>query len=45
MLSANKFNSPVSTQASLSQEHTDTLVFIGAFEAAQEYIKDNEASH
>lgn len=31
--------------AALSQGHTDTVVFIGAFEAAQEYIKDNEASH
>lgn len=36
---------PAAIYASLSQEHTDTLVFIGAFEAAQEYIKDNEASH
>lgn len=29
----------------MSQEPTDTLVFIGVSEAAQEYIKDNEASH
>lgn len=28
-----------------SHDDTDTSVFIGAFEAAQEYIKDNESSH
>lgn len=28
-----------------SHNDTDTSVFIGAFEAAQEYIKDNESSH
>ena len=36
---------PADIHVLLSQERTDTLVFIGAFEAAQEYIKDNEASH
>lgn len=39
------FHNLVHIHASVRQNHTDTQVFINEFEAAQEYIKDNEASH
>lgn len=40
-----EFHKIVQIHASVRQNHMDTQVFINEFEAAQEYIKDNEASH